>query len=532
VIQDYKYRIKASESENKLRLPRHPDKLSRIAVIGYASVIAIIILVFIPDDSVAQRTVAANTDAMHESELTLSFADDSQQLPNQAVVPVTSPSVSISEPDTASVVPPPRLVPQHSDASTPTAAPGKTRNNIATVVASSVTPPNQGNIATEDITTALEAIDPSSLSWQTITVKSGDSMARIFKRAGLSSSELHAIMKAGKKAKKLRNIHPGQKIRIATGPSGRLQQLEYRINEVSTLEITRAQNTYQSRMRTRQYETRVTHAAGTINHSLFLAGMEAGLTDSMTMDVAGIFGWDIDFALDIRSGDRFVVVYEEKYLDGRKVRNGNILAAEFINNNKTYRSIRYTDANGNTGFYDADGRSMRKAFLRTPVDFSRISSRFSRGRKHPVLNRIRAHKGVDYAASRGTPIRATGDGKIIHRGRKGGYGKAVVIRHGSRYTTLYAHLNNYNRKARRGSRVKQGQIIGYVGSSGLATGPHLHYEFRLNGVHRNPLTVRLPKSASLAKKFLTDFRQQAEPLLSRLDTLHRTKLAMSGQKNN
>jgi len=494
-----------------------------MAVLGYVTVITIITLVFLPDDSEAGHTVTANI--MVESELTLSFADTSQQLPTQAILPVMTLPATSPEPGP--------IRPPAFDTDTQSAATTEVQDTIVPVPARPIRPltthANKGTVAADEITAAVDAIDPSELAWQTIKVKSGDSMARIFKRAGLSASELHAILKSGSKAKKLRSIHPGQKLRFATGPDGQLQQLNYRINEVTTLEIKREQNTFQSRMHTRQYETRITHAAGTIHHSLFLAGMEAGLTDSMTMDLAGIFGWDIDFALDIRSGDRFVVVYEEKYLDGHKVRNGNILAAEFVNNNKTYRSIRYTDAKGNTGFYDADGRSMRKAFLRTPVDFSRISSRFSSGRKHPVLNRFRAHKGVDYAASRGTPIRATGDGKIIYRGRKGGYGKAVVIRHGSRYTTLYAHMNNYNRKARLGSRVKQGQVIGYVGSSGLATGPHLHYEFRLNGVHRNPLTVRLPKSASLAKKFMPDFKQTADPLLSRLDTLNRTLLAMSGQ---
>jgi len=518
-MQDYKYRVTSSGSEHKSRHSRQ-QKLSRMAVLGYVSVLAIISLVFLPDDSDTEKTVAV--DSMVESQLTLSFADNTRQQPVQNVLPEVAPALNTTA-----------ILTEYSDTDSQTASPAKPKAHIkpdvAIAIARPVSQPDKITVAKDEINAAVEAIDPSTLSWQTIKVKSGDSMARIFKRAGLPASELHAILQSGSKAKKLRNIHPGQKMRFATGPDDRLKQLEYKINEVTTLVIKREQNTYQSRLNTRRYETRVTHAAGTIHHSLFLAGMEAGLTDSMTMDLAGIFGWDIDFALDIRSGDHFVVVYEEKYLDGRKVRNGNILAAEFVNNNKTYRSIRYTDANGNTGFYDTKGRSMRKAFLRTPVDFSRISSRFSSGRRHPVLNRIRAHKGVDYAASRGTPIRATGDGKIIYRGRKGGYGKAVVIRHGSRYTTLYAHMNNYNRKARLGSRVKQGQVIGYVGSSGLATGPHLHYEFRLNGVHRNPLTVRLPKSASLAKKFMADFKHQADPLLSRLDTLNRTLLAMSGQ---
>ena len=217
------------------------------------------------------------------------------------------------------------------------------------------------------------------------------------------------------------------------------------------------------------------------------------------MELANIFGWDIDFALDIRAGDHFTVIYEERFLNGEKIGNGPILAAEFVNQGRSYKAIRYSDAGNRSDYYSPTGLSMRKAFLRTPVDFRRISSRFGK-RKHPILNRMRMHTGVDYAASRGTPIRAAGDGKVIHKGRKGGYGRTVIIQHGGRYSTLYAHMNSYRRGVYTGKRVKQGQIIGYVGSSGRATGPHLHYEFRVNGVHRNPLTVKLPSAKPINSK--------------------------------
>jgi murein DD-endopeptidase MepM/ murein hydrolase activator NlpD len=244
------------------------------------------------------------------------------------------------------------------------------------------------------------------------------------------------------------------------------------------------------------------------------------------MELAGIFGWDIDFALDIREGDEFRLVYEEQFLDGEKIRNGNILAAEFVNRGHSYRAVRYQAKNGRADYYTPTGQNMRKAFLRSPVDFRRISSRFGK-RHHPVLNRMRMHKGVDYAAARGTPIRATGDGKIIYRGRKGGYGKTVIIRHGSKYSTLYAHMSSYNRKVRHGSRVKQGQIIGYVGATGRATGPHLHYEFRVHGAHRNPLTVKLPSAASIDKKLKSDFLQQTRGLIAQLDGLQRVDVALA-----
>jgi murein DD-endopeptidase MepM/ murein hydrolase activator NlpD len=243
------------------------------------------------------------------------------------------------------------------------------------------------------------------------------------------------------------------------------------------------------------------------------------------MELANIFGWDIDFALEIRAGDSFNLIYEEAYLDGEVFDNGNILAAEFTNRGKVFRAIRYQDDQGNSNYYSPDGSSMRKAFLRAPVDFRRISSRFRTARWHPVLGKKRPHKGVDYAAATGTPIKASGDGRVIFRGTKGGYGKTVIIKHGSQYTTLYGHMSRFNKKVKNGSRVQQGQTIGYVGKSGLATGPHLHYEFRVNGVHRNPLTVKIPAAAPIDKRYKSDFQHQSEPLLAKLDLMSRTQLA-------
>ena len=277
-------------------------------------------------------------------------------------------------------------------------------------------------------------------------------------------------------------------------------------------------------------ETRQTHAAGVIDSSLFMAAQEAGISQNVIMELANVVGWDIDFALDIRKGDSFTVLYEELYRNGEKISDGDILAAEFINDGKAYRAVRYTNPQTNVSeYFTPDGKSMRKAFLRTPVNFARISSRFSTGRYHPVLHKVRAHKGVDYAAKSGTPIYAAGDGKVIFKGNKGGYGKTMIIQHGSKYTTLYAHLKTYNRKLKNGSRVKQGQTIAYVGKSGLATGPHLHYEFRVNGVHRNPLTVKLPASQPVPKRYMADFELTTTPVFAQLDLLARTQqVAMTG----
>ena len=258
-----------------------------------------------------------------------------------------------------------------------------------------------------------------------------------------------------------------------------------------------------------------------------MSGSRAGLSDNTIMQLAGIFGWDIDFALDIRNGDQFSVIYETRYLDGEKIGDGDIIAAEFTNQGKSYQAVRYTDAANDNEYYSASGRSMRKAFLRTPVKFSRISSRFTKKRWHPVLKKWRSHRGVDYAASRGTPVKATSNGKITHRGRKGGYGKAVFIQHGKTYTTVYGHLNSYAKGLRKGSKVKQGQIIGYVGSTGLATGPHLHYELRVNGVHRNPRTVALPKADPIASSERAAFEQIASVRLEQLSNNKRIMLAMN-----
>lgn len=362
--------------------------------------------------------------------------------------------------------------------------------------------------------------------WQTATVKSGDNLSLLFDRNNLSPQELYKVTSNKTATKQLKRLFPGDEIKLRIDEN-KLTELSYKFDLGKSLHMVRNEDSFDVEIIERPLEYRNAQATATIDDSLFLSAQAAGLSDKLTMELAGIFGWDIDFALDIRQGDNFAVVYEEVFLDGEKVRDGNIVAATFTNRSKSFEAIRYTDSNNRTDYYSADGHSMRKAFLRTPVDFSRISSRFNLKRKHPVLNRIRAHKGVDYAASRGTPIKATGDGKIIHRGKKGGYGNTVIIQHGSSYSTLYAHMSNYARGIRAGSRVKQGQTIGYVGSSGLATGPHLHYEFRLNGSVRNPLTVKLPDAHPLSKEFLTDFKQQANQVMANLKLLNQTNLTVA-----
>jgi len=367
--------------------------------------------------------------------------------------------------------------------------------------------------------TLTEKKSPPLYAWLDEKVRRGDSLAHLFKRNKLSPQDLYKIMRLGKSTRALKHIQPGQTFKFRLGEKQQLIEMVYQQNRFQSLRIERQDDHFVASTLSRVAQKRPQHISGIINSSLFVDAKNAGMNAALIMDLVSIFGWDIDFALDLRKGDSFSLIYEEHFLDGLKIKDGAILAAQFTNQGRTYRAIRYTDPNGKSNYYTPKGLSMRKAFLRTPVDFRRISSRFGK-RKHPVLNRMRLHKGVDYTASRGTPVKASGDGKIIFRGRKGAYGKAIIIRHGGRYSTLYAHLNNYRRGLYNGKVVKQGQIIGYVGSSGRATGPHLHYEFRINGVHRNPLTVKLPNAAPINKNFKTTFKQHALRLLAQLDAFN------------
>ena len=362
-----------------------------------------------------------------------------------------------------------------------------------------------------------------------ITVKTGDSLALIFSRLGLSPRSLYNIMSLGKEASRLKRLQPGQQL-IFYFDKEELSKLEYEVNLTNTLLISKDENEFQATLVEEELESRTKHANAIISDSLFLSGKRSGLSDNLIMQLVSIYGWDIDFALDIREGDSFTLIYEEQYKDGVKVAEGPIIAAEFINRSTPLRAVRYKHDDGRVDYYADNGDAMRKAFLRTPVELARISSRFNLKRKHPILNKIRAHKGVDYAASTGTPIKATGDGTVVLAGKKGGYGRTVVLKHGGKYSTLYAHLHKYARGVRTGKRVKQGQIIGYVGKSGLATGPHLHYEFRVNGVHRNPLTVKLPKAESINKKALPTFLQTISPMIAELDRIT-GKRALASQQS-
>lgn len=364
---------------------------------------------------------------------------------------------------------------------------------------------------------------------KSVVVANGDTLSTVFAKVGLSPAVMHAVLASSPDAKQLSRLKIGQMLEFQLTEQGELASLRSKLNSLETLALEQTPKGYVFKKEQVKPEVSTVYARGEIDSSLFLAAKRAGLSHNLTMDLANVFGYDIDFALDIRKGDSFEVIYEEKTVEGQRVGTGNILAARFTNRGKTYSAVRYTSKDGTTSYYNADGTSMRKAFIRTPVDFARISSRFSNGRKHPILNKIRAHKGVDYAAPHGTPIKSAGDGKVLLAGRKGGYGNTVIIQHGQRYRTLYAHMQGFAKGVRNGSTVKQGQIIGYIGTTGLSTGPHLHYEFQVDGVHVDPLGLKLPMADPIAKSEMPRFMQQSQPLMARMDEERATMLALNRQ---
>ncbi len=359
-----------------------------------------------------------------------------------------------------------------------------------------------------------------------VVVANGDTLSTLFAKVGLPSTTMHEVLASSKEAKRLTQLKVGQRLEFELNEQGQLARLSSPISKLESYQVIKTEAGFTFNKEHIKPEIHTAYAQGQIDSSLFLAAKRAGLDHNLTMDLANVFGYDIDFAMDIRKGDSFEVIYEEKMVDGERVGTGNILAARFTNRGKSYTAVRYTNKQGNTSYYTADGNSMRKAFIRTPVDFARISSRFSNGRKHPILNKIRAHKGVDYAAPRGTPIKSAGDGKVILAGRKGGYGNTVVIQHGNRYRTLYAHMQGFAKGVRNGASVKQGQIIGYIGTTGLSTGPHLHYEFQVDGRHVDPLGLKLPMADPIAKAEKQRFLQMSQPLMARMDEERATTLAM------
>lgn len=359
----------------------------------------------------------------------------------------------------------------------------------------------------------LQQIDlAEEAHWQELTVRKGDNLAKLFERAGASSQDLNDVLRSGPEANTLTHIFPGQKLAFQIDKNGQLQSLRYDENQLKSVHYNRGDSRFTAEKISREPEVRHQFSRGTITSSFYKSGLDAGLSDAMILQLAEIFGGEIDFVLDLRTNDQFMVMYDEYYLDGAKIGNGPILAASFTNDGETHAAFRYVYANGDVGYFTADGTSMRKSFLRAPLDFIRISSPFSLSRKHPLFNTSRPHRGIDYAAPTGTPVYAAGDGRIVQSGKNSSMGNFVVIQHNGTYSTKYLHLNK--RSVKTGDRVRQHQVIGTVGSTGWATGPHLHYEFLVNGVHTNPAKIagRLPQADKIASAEKRRFGEQVAKL--------------------
>lgn len=372
--------------------------------------------------------------------------------------------------------------------------------------------------------------DEALAEWASLTVKSGDSLSLLFRRAGLTQRDLQEFLSGNEEAKALTRIYPGHTLEFLIDDESRLLQLRHVTDRLSSRLYQRAEDGFVVEDKKRQPDVHLAYREAEINSSLYLAAKSPAVgMDNATIDqLATIFGWDIDFGMDIRKGDSFKVLFEEKFLDGEKIGNGAILAAEFTNRGNTIKAVRYEHADGSAHYYTPEGRSMRKDFLQTPLNFRYISSNFNPRRLHPVLKTVRAHRGIDYAADRGTPVWAAGDGRVTGAGYTKANGNYIFIQHGNNIETKYLHLDK--KYVKQGDRVRQKQVIGTVGSTGYATGPHLHYEFLIDGVHRNPRTIirQLPQARAIAEAEMPRFAQQISPLLAQLDEYHQaTQLAVA-----
>jgi len=359
---------------------------------------------------------------------------------------------------------------------------------------------------------------PEETFWREERIQRGDTIASLLARLQVDDPAAIRSLRGTQEAKAFYQLVPGRTIRAKTTTDGKLIALRY-LNGNNLFSAERGEAGYAISEQPAHLEQRTLMTSGEIRSSLFAATDAANLSDAVAIQIADIFSTDIDFHKDLRKGDRFTVVYEVFYHLGDMVKTGRVLGAEFINQGKSYQALYFQNGEGNGGYYTLEGKNIRKAFLRSPIEFSRISSGFTNARYHPVLKEWRAHKGIDYAAPTGTRIKVTADGVVEFAGRQGGYGNLIVVRHQSRFTTWYGHLSGIAKGLRKGSRVSQSDVIGYVGATGLATGPHLHYEFRINDVHQNPLRVVMPSAAPITADQKPVFDAVAQPMAQRLALL-------------
>lgn len=357
--------------------------------------------------------------------------------------------------------------------------------------------------------------DAGETYWREARIERGDTIATVLQRLQIDDASASQVLLRSREARALYRLVPGRTLRAHTTAAGQLIALRY-LNGMQLLKIDRDGDALQVWEGAAEVETRVHMRSGEIKSSLFAATDAAGMSDAVAVQIAEVFSTDIDFHRDLRRGDSFAAVYEVQYHQGEPVKTGRLLSAEFVNQGKTFQAVWFDNPDGEGGYYTLDGKNIRKAFLRSPLEFSRVSSGFTMSRFHPVLQTWRAHKGVDYAAPTGTRVRSTGDGIVEFAGKQGGYGNLIVLRHQSKYTTWYGHLSRIAPGLQQGRRVSQGELIGFVGSTGVATGPHLHYEFRTNNIHQDPLRVAMPPAPPLAPQHRAAFDEAVRPLADRL----------------
>jgi len=363
---------------------------------------------------------------------------------------------------------------------------------------------------------SLTASDADQGYWHEERVRRGDTLGALLARLGADDAAAQTFLTTDSRARALYRLQPGRALRVRTDSDAHLLALRYLLPTGEQLAVDRMREGFYAQTLSPTATVRLELRAAEIDSSLFATADSVGLPDAITMQLADIFSGDIDFLHDLRRGDRFSVLYEMRYVDGEPLGAGRIAAAEFVNKGITYRAFLWRGSDGSEGYYADDGKNLRKAFLRSPLPFTRVTSGFSLARLHPFLQTWRAHKGVDFAAPTGTPVRAVGDGKIALAGRQGGYGNVIMLRHSGAYSTLYAHLSRFAPGVKPGAQVRQGDVIGYVGQTGWATGPHLHYEFRVNDVQRNPLTVALPNALPLPEEQRPAYLEQSARLAVQL----------------
>lgn len=372
---------------------------------------------------------------------------------------------------------------------------------------------------------AEPSADVAASFWQEERIQRGDTISALLDRLNVNDEDIAGFLQSAKDSKSLRQLIPGRIVRAQTDEEGNLLALQYISNSESMLKVEKQAGTFKASDEAVPLESRILMKSAEIKSSLFGATDAANIPDNVATQLADIFSSDIDFHRDLQKGDKITVVYESFYNKGELIKTGRVLAAEFINNGKTYRAVWFQDKEGRGGYYTPEGKNLRKAFLRSPLEFSRITSGFTSARYHPVLKEWRAHKGIDYGAPSGTRVKAVADGTVVFAGKQNGYGNLIVLQHQGQYSTAYGHLSAFAKSLRKGSKVNQGDIIGYVGMTGLATGPHLHYEFRIAGVQRNPLSIAMPTAFPIAAQYKADFNKLAASLALRLNLLKNTNLA-------